>query len=736
MRHPLSQHSTRSSFLKALRESRLLTSSQLIQIEADLADQPGSEDELAELFIERGWLTSYQVEQLYANRGKDLRLGQYRILEPIAGASQGYVYKAEHQLMRRKVALKVIRTTHEDDNDNSPMVLPVPSLVFLREVQATARLSHPNVVTAYDAGEDQGQLFLVMEYVEGIDLHHLVEEKGPLPVGLACELIRQAAEGLEFAHQQGMVHRDIKPGNMMVTLKPSLNHSQETSMRDLLIHHLDWPLPPDYCPQVKLLDLGLACMVSRATGKADEDQLVGTPDYLAPELAEQSPSADIRADIYSLGCSFYQLLTGEMPYPGGTWTEKIYRHRYDPLPAITEKRDDLPIEIVQLLERMLAKEPDDRPTSPKEIVKSLTNWLSENGSLDHQSTKPEITLSPAEEVRDAPISTRAILLAILIGLMLAAIAHPLILWLTSSSSSPKPLKIAQQRTPEISTPVSLHSFQLMNGKSTFSSLAEAIAAAKANEIIVIENATQPIPISEINWQTQNLTIRAKKGQRATLLFEPSKDAHPWVAMLTTNQSLTLINLDLMTKAASEGQAQPLLHCSGPHVHFENCTIHALNRTSPLIMSNVSTITLDNTQIHAATSAISLEVEKSKEYRLTWNGGKAKIEHQSGPLITIWASDIARDRTLEISLTKLSAKVGRLIAFSNLSNKTQVHTNISNSNIEYDQSLLSFLSKPNNHSWLTAFHWIEENTIMKGKNTRILYNGQPAPEIATQFFGHE
>jgi tRNA A-37 threonylcarbamoyl transferase component Bud32 len=276
---------------------------------------------------------------------------RYRVIEFLGSGGMGAVYKAEHQLMKRTVALKVIRKALVDN----------PSTVerFHREVQAAARLHHPNIVAAYDAEQAGDVHFLVMEYVRGTDLHQVVAERGPLPVARACGCIRQAALGLQHAMELGMVHRDIKPENLILT--------------------------PD--GQVKILDFGLAALAMETVAAdssdtamaagAETDRLtlagtiMGTPDYMAPEQARDAHGADIRADIYSLGCTFYYLLTGEVPFSGSTYLDKIRGHAESSPRPIGKFRKSLPTALVRLVDRMMAKDPIDRPASPAAVAESL-----------------------------------------------------------------------------------------------------------------------------------------------------------------------------------------------------------------------------------------------------------------------------------------------------------------------------------------------------------------------------
>jgi serine/threonine protein kinase len=266
---------------------------------------------------------------------------RYRVVRLLGWGGMGAVYEAEHRVMQRPVALKVIKRVYTASADALER--------FRREVCAAARLSHPNIVATHDA-EDAGEThFLVMEYVEGTDLGRLVRERGPLPVDRACDYIRQAALGLQHAFNQGMVHRDLKPHNLMLT--------------------------PD--GRVKILDFGLAWFASEAAsaaGATGTGVVLGTVDYIAPEQADNAHQADIRSDIYSLGCTLYHLLGGKPPFPTGTPIQKVMAHMNKKPQPLTELRDDLPEELMPVLERMLAKNPKHRYQTPAEVASALERF--------------------------------------------------------------------------------------------------------------------------------------------------------------------------------------------------------------------------------------------------------------------------------------------------------------------------------------------------------------------------
>jgi len=264
----------------------------------------------------------------------------------------GIVWEAQHLLMDRRVALKLIRCQYAVDG--------VAVDRFRREVRVAAQLQHPHIVAAYDA-EQAGQThFLVMEYVEGRNLESYLRSGGRLGITEACRYARQAAFGLQHAHEHGMVHRDIKPHNLMRT------PGGQIKILDFGLARLGTPALEEF--DVSANEAGLCAGVEPLTVTGT---VMGTPDYLAPEQAVNSATADIRADIYSLGCSLYQLLTGEVPFPGGSPREKIDRHAISEPRPLADLRPDVPVALAGVIARMMAKAPAERYQTPAEVATAL-----------------------------------------------------------------------------------------------------------------------------------------------------------------------------------------------------------------------------------------------------------------------------------------------------------------------------------------------------------------------------
>lgn len=365
-----------ATFLAALRAHQLLDENQLDEATSVLKARFPEAPALAAELQRRGWLTAYQVRQLCEDEGQALVLGQYILLDVLGQGGMGQVFKARHRIMKRVVALKVILT--------SQLVSPAAIHRFHREIQAVAQLSHPNVVIAHDADQVDDTHFFVMEYVEGVDLAKLVKQQGPLPLPLACDYIRQAALGLQHAHERGLVHRDIKPSNLLVTTVGA----------------------PEGSPGVvKILDLGLARLRQSGAEGSDEPCLtktgavMGTPDYMAPEQARDSRSVDIRADLYSLGCTLYYLLTGQAVFPGDTVQEKFYKHWFEEPPSLDQA--NVPADVAALVRRLLAKRPEDRCQTPAELAAALTPFCPSSATSIPSPPVPAAANGSSSEVRTA-----------------------------------------------------------------------------------------------------------------------------------------------------------------------------------------------------------------------------------------------------------------------------------------------------------------------------------------------
>ena len=534
--------------------------------------------------VERGLLTGYQAEQIFAGNAHFLLLGQYRILDALGAGGMGRVFKAEHVLMRRVVALKVVGAAH-DTADHAAR-----HAAFLREIEAAARLSHPNIVAAYDAGEANGLRFLVMEYVDGIDLERLVRTVGPLTPRCAGDYARQTALALEYAFERGVLHRDVKPAN-------------------LLLESGGDPRSPG---RIKVLDLGLARTTRGGDSEADEaSRLSGTPDYIAPEVAHNADSRDVRSDLYSLGCTLYYLLTGSVPFPGGTWTEKLLRHQYEtPLP-LCERAPAVPARLAAIIATLMAKAPAERHETPAAVAHALDDWL----ALGEDPPAAVVPREPGEpsppspsvpptrvhfavsnpgppSVWDVPVpspepprsrSRRWSWALVIVAAFLAGLAGA---WLLRN----RPMTEEGGTTaPSPAGPP----FILARSGAGFDTFAAVIEAAKDGDTITI-HGNGPFAIRPVVLRGKSLAVRAAAGSSPILEWDGPPVA--WQALLTTDRTLDLEGIELRRTSGSE-PAQ-LLCATGAAVRMTNCRVTAPHQSAPIVARGVGRLELHDCHITA------------------------------------------------------------------------------------------------------------------------------------------
>ncbi|MCA9090182.1 MAG: serine/threonine protein kinase [Planctomycetaceae bacterium] len=375
---------TAESFLTGIRQSNLVPAKRLDdvmrQVEKSGIDTTDSSS-IADEFVRREVITRWQADKLLQGKFKGFILGRYRLMELLGRGEMSSIYKAEHVRMKRRCAIKVLPASKVKDTSYLGR--------FHREAEAVAALDHPNIVRAYDVDMEVEAAtdihFLVMEYVEGADLERLHEKQGEFSIVQAVEYIRQAAEGLSHAHENGLIHRDIKPGNLLVDKKGT----------------------------VKLLDLGLARFFNQTeeeslTIKHDE-KVLGTADYLAPEQAVDSHAVDERADIYSLGCTLYFALVGHPPFTDGTLVQRLLAHQTKSPPPIQKQRAEVSDDLAAIVNRMMAKRKEDRFQKARDVADKLGQWLIENGGNEWRSAHPEVVgrLIGIEAVSQSAPSTPA-----------------------------------------------------------------------------------------------------------------------------------------------------------------------------------------------------------------------------------------------------------------------------------------------------------------------------------------
>ncbi len=357
----MTSYTSQSVFRSAALASGLLSQQQLDDALAGLTADGGrltadqiSDDVLGGRLVDAGYLNRWQVEQLKEGRTK-FTLGPYRIVNAIGQGGMGHVFKAEHKLLGRIEAIKVLPKSKST---------PEAVAAFQREIRAQAQLDHPNLVRVSYADFEGDTYFFVTEYVPGTDLRKLVRRNGPLRFPVAATIVSQAAEGLHYAHRRGLVHRDVKPGNLLVT--------------------------PD--GRTKITDLGLAWFLmeelenAKPAGKGST--LVGTADYLAPETIREPNRILPVSDVYSLGCTLYYAVTGKVPFPGGTTADKIRRHLDETPLNPLHFNPDLPEGFCDAIAAMMDKNPDRRTPTAAAVVELLRPWRDENATRHLAERQP------------------------------------------------------------------------------------------------------------------------------------------------------------------------------------------------------------------------------------------------------------------------------------------------------------------------------------------------------------
>ncbi len=346
------------AYFDLLKRSNLLSQQQLVAAR-DAAKDYTEARGLARWLVKREWLTQWQAKQLLGGHHR-LFLGKYKLLDVIGQGGMGAVLKAEQSSIHRIVALKVMAKELVKDE--------IAVGRFLREIQTAASLNHSNIVSVIDADCIGDRYFLVMEFVEGRDIKAWLKKYGPLPISWTCEVARQITRGLQHAHERGMVHRDIKPSNIMVTVDPKSG-----------------------TPHAKIMDFGLSRLVSETKSdghRTRTGEIMGSPDYISPEQASNAKDADIRADLFSLGCTLFQMLTGQYPFPGTNVMEKLMSRASHVPPPVSSLRPDVPVAIDEIVALLMRLDPAARIQTPTELLARL-------GSLD--LINPATTQQPAKE---------------------------------------------------------------------------------------------------------------------------------------------------------------------------------------------------------------------------------------------------------------------------------------------------------------------------------------------------
>jgi serine/threonine protein kinase len=326
---------------------------------------PTDPREFADEMVVDGVLTYFQSEQFLLGKWRGFTIGKYKLLERVGVGGMGQVFLCEHMFMKRRVAIKVLPPAKADQ--------PAALGRFYREARAAGSLDHPNIVRTQDIDQDGNLHFIVMDYVDGPNLLEVVKKTGPMNVGRAVSYTRQSAVALDYAFRNGIIHRDIKPGNVLIDRKGN----------------------------AKILDMGLARFfkdhADQLTLKYDDKIVLGTADYVAPEQVANSHTVDIRADIYALGATLYFLLAGHPPFPTGTVSQKLLWHRTKEPTPIRQIRQDVPEGLAAVLARMMSKDPKGRYQTPAQLVAELDAWMPEVVPLPGAEEMPQLSPAATEE---------------------------------------------------------------------------------------------------------------------------------------------------------------------------------------------------------------------------------------------------------------------------------------------------------------------------------------------------
>jgi len=356
---------TTEAFLEVVRQSGVVSQSRLDACLAQLdgSSPPESPRKLADLLVKEAVLTNYQAALLLKGKWDTFRIGPYRILERLGFGAMSNVYLCKHQGSRERVAVKVLSQAKAKN--------PTDLKRFFREARAAASLDHPNIVRVRDVDWDNESNYIVMDYIDGSSLQDIVKEFGPVDPQRAAHYIHQAAEGLQHAHKLGLVHRDIKPGNLLLDREGT----------------------------VKILDMGLARFVEEEEVILTAGEMLGSPEYISPEQIKDSHEVDIRTDIYSLGAVFYYLLTGVPPYnEEKSAAGKLLSKEIRPPKPIRDFSPNVPEELVAIVNKMMAKDADDRYETPAEVADDLEPHVETRIGPPPEREMPQ--LSPAARATD------------------------------------------------------------------------------------------------------------------------------------------------------------------------------------------------------------------------------------------------------------------------------------------------------------------------------------------------
>ena len=484
-----------NDFVERVQRSQLVDLAALNQTAKDVAvDTERTVELLASRLVDSGSLSRSDADQLLFDQANArVFAARYHVLEKVGEGGMGAVYSARDSRLDRQVALKVLPEHSLND--------PEAVARFEREARALAKVSHPNVIHAHDVGEDNGRHFLVMEYVKGVTLAKLIEEKGKIAPPWAADLMYQAACGLQHAHGKGLIHRDVKPSNLLITASN----------------------------QVKLLDLGLARFVQDQIGDPGltlEGMGMGTPDYMSPEQFKNAHVADHRSDIYALGCTLFHALAGRVPFPGSSLSEKYRAHELQPVPSFAEVCPESPAGLSLAVLKMMAKRPEDRFQSADEVVAALSPYVASSSAslpeLGNTATwqSGQLTLATASQHHSARRRTMILGLGATLVVAIAFILGGLLGGRDPAIDDARSgdLVAAKSNTTDPTTVVTIQDGHTVskNGRGEYDTIKAALDVIKPGErILILDDATYSEEIN-INDPVRHREIRLESKQRAVV----------------------------------------------------------------------------------------------------------------------------------------------------------------------------------------------------------------------------
>lgn len=663
-----------ADFLDALRASRLLDTRTLDEVARTW--HPADNPRLRALdLVESRRLTHLQARLVLAGRQQQLRLGRYLLLERLGAGGMGHVFKAVHVLMNRVVALKIVARLPRDEQRAGIRTQ------FRREAEAAAALRHPHIVTSHDAGVSRGRLFLVMEHLAGIDLGRHVLRSGPLDEATAREILRQVGHALHFAHTRGLVHRDIKPTNIFLVE----NHGGPTL--------------------VKLLDLGLA----RHTSGREEvgQQVAGTPDFMSPEQAANPDQTDVRGDLYSLGCTIYYLLAGQPPFPGGTWTEKLLQHQYDAPTPLGELRPDVSPGFLDVIDRLMAKDPQQRPASPAALLHELEALTR---GEEHQTARPPTSHGGASDFWHSELAAKAgkVLCAIGLGLVLACGLREVAMFREDAARR----TAARQPARPVTRPMP---YQVEGDSKTYGALADAIAAASSGGVIVVTGAG-PHRLKAMSLRGKALTLRAGAGVRPCLEKIGTPGGLPWEGMLNAYQPLTLQGLELRLGSNAEG---PLVVSEGASVRLLDCHYNGKGRAAAVAIRHAARLDVRNCRFDAE---LGLAIEVDGHTAVAIDGCQFISARPDSAAVALWSSELAMASAVELRCAETTFETSRVLAVHGLRGPARIRAR--DCTFRFAEALLAFTAGPPGSRWRDACDWHGTRNRFRATGAWVAVNGEP------------